>query len=86
MYIHFPELLVEYYDKNALYKIGHKVGKPIRVDFATNPLTRARYARVCIEINISDPLVSQIWVGNQRQIIRYKNHHLLCFHCGILGT
>lgn len=31
-WVHFPELPVEYYDKDALYSIASKVGKAIRVD------------------------------------------------------
>ena len=85
IWIHLPELPVEYYDKEALFIIASKLGKPIRVDYATNHLTRARYARVCVEVNLSKPIISKIWIGNQWQIILYENIHSLCFHCGRIG-
>ncbi|XP_048491355.1 uncharacterized protein LOC125492689 [Beta vulgaris subsp. vulgaris] len=85
VWIHLPELPVEYYDKEALFTIASKLGKPIRVDYATNHLTRARYARICIEINLSKPITSKIWIGNQWQVILYENLHSLCFVCGRIG-
>lgn len=61
------------------------MGKPIRVDYATNHLTRARYARVCVEIDLTKPILSKVWVGNHWQTILYENLHSLCFHCGRVG-
>lgn len=85
LWIHLPELPVEYYDKEALFTIASKLGKPIRVDYATNHITRARYARVCVEINLLKPLLSKVWIGNHWQTILYENLHSLCFLCGRIG-
>ncbi|XP_048489738.1 uncharacterized protein LOC125491693 [Beta vulgaris subsp. vulgaris] len=85
VWVHFPELPVEYYDKEALYLIASKVGKPIRVDYATNNLSRARYARVYVEIDLDHPILTKVWVGNCWQTVLYENLHLLCFHCGCIG-
>ncbi|XP_048502653.1 uncharacterized protein LOC125498480 [Beta vulgaris subsp. vulgaris] len=85
LWIHLPELPVEYYDKEALFTIASKLGKPIREDYATNHITRARYARVCVEINLTKPILSKVWIGNQWQVILYENLHSLCFHCGRIG-
>lgn len=79
VWIHFPESPVEYYDKESLFKITKKVGKPIRVDYATNHLTKARYARVFVEINISHPLITKVWVGNQWQGIFTKIFNFCVF-------
>uniref|UniRef100_A0A803LHK0 CCHC-type domain-containing protein n=1 Tax=Chenopodium quinoa TaxID=63459 RepID=A0A803LHK0_CHEQI len=45
VWIRFPELPVEYYDKEALFDIAKLACNPLRVDYATDHLTRARYAR-----------------------------------------
>ena len=84
-WVHYPELPVEYNDKEALHSIASKVGKPIRVDYATNNLTRARYARVCVEIMLEKPILTRVWVGNHWQAIIYENLHILCFHWGRIG-
>lgn len=44
--IHFPELPVEYHDKEAFYDLASVAGKPLRVGYATNRITCARYAFV----------------------------------------
>ncbi|XP_021742861.1 uncharacterized protein LOC110708943 [Chenopodium quinoa] len=85
VWIRFPKLPVEYYDKLALFEVAKTAENPIRVDYATDHLTRARYARVCIDIDLTLPLVNSIWVSNGWQQIDYENIHSLCFNCGIIG-
>ncbi|XP_021761550.1 uncharacterized protein LOC110726353 [Chenopodium quinoa] len=85
VWIRFPELPVEYYDRIALFEIAKKVGNPIRVDYATVHLTKARYARVCIDIDLSIPSVDSIWVRNGWKQIEYENINSLCIHCGRIG-
>jgi len=85
VWVRFPELPVEYFHKQALFEIAKLVGLPIKVDLATDSVSRARYARVCIEISLLKPLVSKIWVENAWQQIKYENLDLLCFSCGIVG-
>ncbi|XP_021853784.1 uncharacterized protein [Spinacia oleracea] len=45
VWIRIEELPVEYYDKEALFAIARVVGKPIRVDYATDKVARAQFAR-----------------------------------------
>uniref|UniRef100_A0A803M5D4 DUF4283 domain-containing protein n=1 Tax=Chenopodium quinoa TaxID=63459 RepID=A0A803M5D4_CHEQI len=71
VWIRFPELPVEYYDKEALFDIAKLAGNPLRVDYATDHLTRARYARVFLDIDLSIPLVTNVWVGNGWQSIDF---------------
>ncbi|XP_056698182.1 uncharacterized protein [Spinacia oleracea] len=85
VWIRFPELPVEYYDKQALFEIAKVVGTPIRVDYATDNLTRARYARVCLDLDLSKSLVTSVWVVSQWQRVEYENIHSLCFTCGKIG-
>ncbi|KAJ8432637.1 hypothetical protein Cgig2_033510 [Carnegiea gigantea] len=59
--------------------------EPQLVDFTTNSVSRARYARVCVEISVDKPVVSSIWVVNGWQHIEYENLDLLCMTCGIVG-
>jgi len=42
---------MEYFNKLALFDIVKLVGKPIKVDFGTDSISCARYARVCIEVH-----------------------------------
>ena len=64
VWVCFPELPIEYFHKSGLFYIAKPIGVPIKVDFAIDFVSRARYARVCIEISLSKPLVSRICVVN----------------------
>ncbi|XP_056691326.1 uncharacterized protein [Spinacia oleracea] len=85
VWIRIEELPVEYYDKEALFEISKIIGKPIRVDYATDKVTRARFARVCVDLDLSKPLVTRVWVGGHWQSILYENLSTLCFACGKVG-
>ena len=52
-WIRFPELPVEYLNKHALFNIAKVAGRPIRVDYATDQISKGRYARVCVEIELA---------------------------------
>ncbi|XP_056685537.1 uncharacterized protein [Spinacia oleracea] len=84
VWIRIEELPVEYYDKDALFEIAKLVGKPIRVDYATDKITRAKFARVCVETDLLNPLITRVWVGGQWQQIVYENITSL-FKCGRIG-
>ncbi|XP_021844915.2 uncharacterized protein [Spinacia oleracea] len=85
VWVRIEELPVEYYDKDALYEISKVIGKPIRVDYATDKVSRARYARVCVEIDLRKPIITKVWVGGFWQPVVYENITSLCFKCGKIG-
>ncbi|KAG2296104.1 hypothetical protein Bca52824_042773 [Brassica carinata] len=66
----YLDLPVNFYHKAILFGIAKGVGKPIRVDATTSNLERARFARVCVEVNLKKPL---------KGIIQYL------FGCGLYG-
>ncbi|XP_021729789.1 uncharacterized protein LOC110696746 [Chenopodium quinoa] len=82
VWIRFPNLPVEYYDKLALFDIAKLVRKSIRVDYATDKTTRGRYARVCVEVNLNNPSVTKLWIGGAWQSVVFENITSLCFSCG----
>ena len=71
--IRLPELPIEYYEKEALFAIAKKVGKPIKVDYNTDKVTKGRFARVCIELSLVKPLVTKIKVGAASQRVEHEN-------------
>lgn len=59
VWVRFPCLPIQYYDKDFLMKIGSKIGRPIRVDQATSLVSRGKFARICVEVDISKPLLAK---------------------------
>lgn len=56
IWVQFHNLLVECWDGETLETIARNFGTLIKIDKLTCTMARSRYARVCIEINLSKPL------------------------------
>lgn len=56
VWVRFPILPVEYYTENWLKRAGERIGKTIKVDDATRAATLGKFARVCVEVELSKPL------------------------------
>ena len=52
-------------------------------------LTRTRYARVCLEIDLDKPLQRGFWLifGDKKVfvVIQYERLPTFCYHCGVVG-
>lgn len=55
------------------------------VDTCTSSTTRGRYARICVEVPLDQPLKTHVYFGNHRQTILYEGLNMLCTSCGRLG-
>ncbi|XP_021737773.1 uncharacterized protein LOC110704291 [Chenopodium quinoa] len=65
-WVRIPQLSVEYFDKQFLFKIGSKIGKVIKIDRNTESKYCGQYVRFCIEVNLTKPLLSKFrlnWRG-----------------------
>lgn len=61
------------------------MGKPIKVDSNTSLGTRGKFAGICVEVDLSKPLLSQVRIGNFAQNIEYEGLHTVYFSCGCFG-
>ncbi|KAJ1403218.1 Zinc finger, CCHC-type [Sesbania bispinosa] len=85
-------LPVEYYEIFILWKIGHMLGKTIKLDSDTlNPkkgvwgastTKRAKFARVCIKVDLRKTLISRFKLNDRVYNVEYEGLHLVCFSCG----
>ena len=72
----------DYYDLSVLVKVGEKIGKPIKIDYATSLVSRGHFARICIEVDLEKPLVSKFELRSKVRRVEYEGIHLICFACG----
>ncbi|XVF02283.1 hypothetical protein REPUB_Repub04eG0162300 [Reevesia pubescens] len=63
---------MKFYNNLALTRLGSHVGKVIRYDHNTEETLCGRYARVCVEIDLTKPMVSKIYLGKQLQGVEYE--------------
>ncbi|CAN1156971.1 hypothetical protein LINPERHAP2_LOCUS21262 [Linum perenne] len=66
-------------------RIGNHIGKTVRLDLATKEGARARYARVCVEVDISKPLLGKYMIGDRVYYVEYECLENLCYTCGVYG-
>lgn len=85
VWVRIPCLPIEYFDYDFLKKVGEKIGKPIRADHNTGMAARGRYARICVEVDITKPLLTMFKLKRRVRHIEYEGLHLVCFECGIVG-
>ena len=85
VWVCLPELLVEYYHKEALLHIGSGLGPVLRVDVNTANGTRGRFARICIQLDLEKPLARTVRVVKAKVAVIYEGIGMLCFQCGKIG-
>ncbi|XP_031124347.1 uncharacterized protein LOC116027061 [Ipomoea triloba] len=85
VWVRFPSIPVEYYNYLSLRRIGNKLGRTVRVDHTTSLVSRGKFARVCVELDITKPLVSTFTMEEKVWKVAYEGIHLVCFSCGLYG-
>ncbi|CAN1796755.1 hypothetical protein LINPERHAP1_LOCUS21014 [Linum perenne] len=71
--------------KVAVTRIGNYIGKTILLDLATSAGARARYARVCIEVDLTKPLLGKYIIDNRVYRVEYESLENICFSYGVYG-
>nr|KYP50882.1 Transposon TX1 uncharacterized [Cajanus cajan] len=85
VWIWLPGLGVMYYDEAFLMAFASAVGRPIKIDFNTANVTRGKFARICVEIDLTLPVVGKIWLNNHWYKVEYEALHIICSSCGCYG-
>lgn len=85
VWIPFPGLNLLYYNENILMGLASIIGKPVRVDQNTVRIEKGRFARVCVEIDLTKPVIGKIWLRDHWYRVEYEGLHLICAKCGCYG-
>ncbi|CAN1133025.1 hypothetical protein LINPERPRIM_LOCUS30421 [Linum perenne] len=64
MWVRLPKLPIHYSNKLTINRIGNHIGKTVRLDLATAERASACYARVCVEVDLSKPLLGKYVIYN----------------------
>ncbi|XP_019170456.1 PREDICTED: uncharacterized protein LOC109166027 [Ipomoea nil] len=85
VWLRIPCIPMEYYDYIFLRKLGNRIGRTVRVDQATSLVSRGKFARICVEIDMRKPLISKFTYERKVRHVAYKGVHLVYFSCGFYG-
>lgn len=85
MWVRFSGLPIKYYDKKFLSAIGNRIGRTVRVDKNTSKQERGKYARMSVEVDLTQPLLAMFEVHDHMYPVEYEGLHFLCLTCGRFG-
>ncbi|CAN1164622.1 hypothetical protein LINPERHAP2_LOCUS25672 [Linum perenne] len=84
-WVRFLHLPIHFYHAQVLTSLGNLIGKTVKIDFNTQRAERGRFARIAIELDLSEPLPPTVLIDGVLQNIEYANLPNLCFSCGRIG-
>ncbi|KAJ0965073.1 hypothetical protein J5N97_026211 [Dioscorea zingiberensis] len=83
---HLPD---EYWEMEAIAEIAIAFGRVLKVDGTTAQQNRVRFARVCIELDLTKSLKRGVWVQSKYSrkfvFVIYEKLPLFCYSCGVVG-
>ncbi|GAU17846.1 hypothetical protein TSUD_329720 [Trifolium subterraneum] len=92
VWVRFSGLPIEYYDTKMLHFIGNRIGRTVKVDRTTQSQARGKYARLCVEVDLTKPLLAMFQIKDRYYKIKdryykveYEGLHMLCLACGTFG-
>ncbi|KAI9126019.1 hypothetical protein K1719_003437 [Acacia pycnantha] len=85
VWVRIPDLPMEFCTVEALGIIGNMIGKMIKIDRSTSIYDKGEFARICVEVDLQQPLLPAFTaLGEDKQLV-YEGLHLVCFRCGLYG-
>lgn len=88
LWVQLHNLPVEFWEGEALETISSLLGRLLRNDDFTASLSRSKYARICVEIDLAKPLKQGFWIGDEDNrvfvVVLYERLPTLCYLCGLV--
>nr|XP_025616677.1 uncharacterized protein LOC112708979 [Arachis hypogaea] len=81
-WVRLPGLPIELYDRSILRKIGELIGRVVKVDTNTEKMYRGKFARLCVEVDLTKPLIGKYMINGVCFKVEYEGLHQICFTCG----
>lgn len=64
IWLQLRNLPIEFWEGEILETITGQFGTLLKIDEFTNTLSRSKYARICVEINLFKPFSRGFWIGD----------------------
>ncbi|KAF1869450.1 hypothetical protein Lal_00022895, partial [Lupinus albus] len=76
---------IDFLADGFLLPIASAIGRPFKIDTNTLRFARGRFARICVEIDLSHPVVGKVCVQGNWHKVEYEGLHIICTFCGCYG-
>lgn len=90
VWVKMTNLPLHYFNESSLIRLGSILGTVLGVHQSTKNLTQQKYAKVCVELDVSKPLLDKLWIGTSKEYgwevsLQYEGNNAYCDYCGLLG-
>lgn len=90
VWVKMTNLHLHYFNETSLIRLGSVLGTVLGVHHSTRNITQQKYAKVCVEVDVSKPLLDNIWIGTSKDYgwevsLEYEGNNTYCDYCGLLG-
>ncbi|KAJ8749455.1 hypothetical protein K2173_025650 [Erythroxylum novogranatense] len=85
LWLRIPALPVHYFHETILWKITKPLGTFIKADHSTLTAARGQYARIAVQMDLSQPLKGMLEIDACTYKIEYEDLPIICFSCGKYG-
>jgi len=85
IWVRLMNIPLSLYHTSILMGIAGSLGKPVKVDMTTLHVERARFARMCIEVDLAKPLKGTLLLNGERYFVSYEGLANICSRCGMYG-
>lgn len=76
---------LEFFNEASLRRVGCTFGRVVKIDPTTVGKARGRFARLCVELDLTAPLVPTICIAGIPTAVEYEGLYQICFDCGQYG-
>lgn len=88
IWVRFLNLPQEYWEKQTFFEIASELGTPITIDEATQQRRFGIFARVLIDVDLSEKLFESVVIELEDHAlsvsVQYEKHPLFCANCKML--
>ncbi|KAL5865791.1 hypothetical protein ACOSQ3_003305 [Xanthoceras sorbifolium] len=77
---------MEWMEFDLLWNFGGMLRSMIKVDLITESQARGRFAKICVEVDVTKPLRGSLNIDGRKVMVEYESMRgLICFNCGRIG-
>lgn len=76
-WVRLAQIPIEFYEEKVLMQIGDRIVKAVKVDATTLRAERGKYACICVEVDLTKPLISVANLNGWIYKVEYEGLHLI---------
>ncbi|GLT67728.1 hypothetical protein SLA2020_400140 [Shorea laevis] len=80
-WVRVPQAPIWCYNDIGLNRVGEQIGKVIKLDYLSQYACRGKYAKFCVELDLTKPLLPMVCIEGREHKVEYDGLDVVCFSC-----